>query len=143
MRVRDRDRANAAELSDLLDGRVIDDGYAIPQKVALRRANQQRALADGERRVRPDADQAEVVADLVLVLFAKFIKGGPSLARPSDVLSLVLADWAVLGWVRGGRELDSTGGADVAERPVDIKLSAPETTSRRVCTRVLYRAKPA
>jgi hypothetical protein len=48
MRMRDRDGFDPAETCDHVDGRGIERSDAIPQHVAARRANQQRALANGE-----------------------------------------------------------------------------------------------
>ena len=53
MRMRDRDRLDAAEALDHGHGRGIERGDAIPQHIAAGRAHQQRALADGEAGCEP------------------------------------------------------------------------------------------
>ena len=58
MRVRNGDGVDAAEAFDQRDGRVIERGDAIPQDIAGVGAQQQRALADGEMRLRADAEDA-------------------------------------------------------------------------------------
>ena len=61
VRMRDGDRLEAAEALDQGHGGVIQQRDAVPQDVAVRRADEQRALADGECRLRADADQARLV----------------------------------------------------------------------------------
>jgi hypothetical protein len=78
--VRDRDRADAAELANFVDGGVVDQRDAVPQEVALWRADEERTLANGERRLRSYSDETEILAHLVLVRLAKLIKGSPLLA---------------------------------------------------------------
>jgi hypothetical protein len=58
MRVADRDRANSAQPADLGDEVVIDVGDHVEEHVAAGGTDQQRALADGSRRVGADADDA-------------------------------------------------------------------------------------
>ena len=57
MRVRNGDGVDAAEAFDQRDGRGIERGDAIPQDIAGIGAQQQRALADGEMRLRTDAEE--------------------------------------------------------------------------------------
>src|SRR5712692_5985630 len=61
MRMRDADPLEAAEPVDQRDGGVVEDRDAIPQHVAVRRQHQQGPLADGELRLRADADYARLV----------------------------------------------------------------------------------
>src|ERR1700738_4684085 len=52
MRVRHRDAVQAAPRVDGGDALVIDEAEAVPQEVAARRLDEQRALADTDRRSR-------------------------------------------------------------------------------------------
>lgn len=61
VRVRDDDGGDAAEFFDVLHSRIVDVGNAVPQDVALVRAEEEGALADGELWLRGDADDARVV----------------------------------------------------------------------------------
>src|SRR5438309_1805919 len=109
----DRDGADTAELSHRIDRCVVDHGDAVPQQVAFRGSNQQRALADGKGRFGADADQVQIVAHLVVMLVAQLLEGRPSLAGPSDVLPLVVADGAAVGCLSAGRELNAAGDTDM------------------------------
>src|SRR5437899_5232063 len=124
--MRDRDRADAAEVPQRSDGGVVDHGDAVPKQIALGRTNDQRALADRKRRFGADADQAQVVTQLVVMLLTQLLQGRPSLAAPPDVLPLVFADGAALRGVNRGRELDAAGCADVTPWPAfHIRTVAP------------------
>ena len=59
--MRNRDGVQPAKPLDQGDRGVVDQRDAIPQDVALRRAQEQCALADGELRLRADADEAWLV----------------------------------------------------------------------------------
>src|SRR5437879_10316446 len=75
--MRDRDRADAAEVPQRSDGGVVDHGDAVPKQIALGRTNDQRALADRKRRFGADADQAQVVTQLVVMLLTQLLQGRP------------------------------------------------------------------
>src|SRR3984893_4556033 len=129
--MRDRDRANPAEFADRLDGRVVDHSEAVPQQVALRRANKQRALAYGKRRLGSDPSKAAVVAHLVAMFLAEIVKGRPALPRPTDVLPLVFTDRALLRRPFGRSELDAAGCADIV-RHVAVSPRVPLSVSSRI-----------
>src|SRR6266550_2654801 len=94
--MRDRDRADAAEVPQRTDRGVVDHSDAVPKQVAFGRPDDQRALPDRKRRFGSDADEAHVVTHLVVMLLAQLLQGRPSLAAPPDVLPLVFADRAAL-----------------------------------------------
>src|SRR6266568_2351982 len=125
VRMRDRDRTDAAEVAYRIDRGVVDHCDAVPKQVAFGRPDEQRALADRKRRFGADADQAHVVPQPVVMLLAQLIQGRPSQAAPTDVLPLVLADRAALGCISAGRELHATGGADVAPRRARHEVNVP------------------
>ena len=87
---------------DFDDRGIVDDGDAVPKQVALRRPHEQRALADSKRRFRADTDQAHVLTQLAVMLLAQLVQRRPSLALPSDVLTLVLADGAAFRCLSAG-----------------------------------------
>ena len=57
VRMRDRDRREPAAALDLGGGRVVEQRDAVPQQVRVAVGDEQRALADGELRLGPDADE--------------------------------------------------------------------------------------
>src|SRR5215813_3860424 len=61
VRMRDSDGAQSAECVDQGDRGIIDQRDAIPQDVPLKRTQKQRALPDGELRLRADADEAGLI----------------------------------------------------------------------------------
>ena len=96
VRMRDGDGAQAAETLDEGDGGLVDERDAIPQDVAVRRANEQRALADGETRLGADADQARLVlAEGVEMADREPVQGRPRLSARRRELALVLAHAAL------------------------------------------------
>jgi hypothetical protein len=61
MRMGNGDRLEAAEPVDERDGRSVEQRDAVPQNIAVRRADEERALADGKLRLGADADQPRLV----------------------------------------------------------------------------------
>jgi len=59
--VRDGDGGNPAHTADRRDRRLVEQADAIPEHVAARRPHQERPLADGKARFRPDAQQPRVL----------------------------------------------------------------------------------
>ncbi len=113
MRVRDRHRLHAAERLDERDRRVIEHRDAIPQHIPVRRAHQDRALADGKARLRRDADNSRfVLVPAVHMGDRELVLRGPALTRRRHVLPLVVADRAIRRRLVGGRILRSAGRAD-------------------------------
>src|SRR5919108_4993373 len=110
--MRDGDRARAAPPTQLLYRALVDDGHAIPQHVASWGRNQERALADGEGRLGADAEQAEVVVQLVSMFLPQLLERRPTLARPADVLPLVVTDRTAFRRVIDERELHAARRAD-------------------------------
>jgi hypothetical protein len=95
MRVGDRDAGKPAEPLHDLDGGGIDERDAVPQDIAFGRAHDERALADGKFRHRPDPDQAGLVLLIAIEVPARErIEGGPPLATGRNELTLVLTDRA-------------------------------------------------
>src|SRR6516225_1895076 len=61
VRMRDGDSFEPAKTIDQCDGRGIQHRDAVPQHVAGRRADEERTLADGKLRLRPDTDQTHLM----------------------------------------------------------------------------------
>lgn len=96
--MRDGNGSQTSQALYLRNGRVIDQAHAIPEDVALLVLKQQSAFPYSESRHSSNANQAgfvlsELIAKTVLL---KLAKRGPLLSLISDILALVLADWAVL-----------------------------------------------
>ena len=97
--MRNRDGVQSAKPVDQGDRGVIDQRDAIPQDVAFRRAQEQCALADGELRLRADADEAWLVlAEPVVMRNPEPFQRCPRLPLGRDVLALVFADGALSRW---------------------------------------------
>ena len=112
MRVRDRDRLQAAKALDHAHGRRIERGDAVPQNVAAFRAHEQCALADGKAGA--DSDQSGVVfMEAVHVALRQGLKRGPGLSARRHVLPLLFANGAFGGRLRALRILRAARGADV------------------------------
>src|SRR3954468_9985136 len=113
VRLGNRDRGDAAEVTDPLSRGPVEQGDAVPQHVAGRGADQQRALPDPERRGDAEADQVGfLLAHLVGVVLRELGHGGPLLAVPADVLPLVGADRAARRRLHGVGVLHAARGAD-------------------------------
>jgi hypothetical protein len=119
MRVADRDRADSAQPADLGDEVVIDVGDHVEEHVAAGGTDQQRALADGGRRVGADTDDAGslLLHPAPVTLPGQLRETRPLLAIPADVLALIGADGAILA--RAGI-LDAAG---LADRKVSLHVS--------------------
>ena len=113
MRVRDRDRIDAALRLDGTQRCLVDQAHAVPQHVAADASHQQPALADRERRLDADADKARVLLahDHAMALL-QVAQRRPALALPADELALVGADRACARRLAGFRELHAAGDAD-------------------------------
>ena len=110
VRMGDRDGGDAAETSHDLNRGFIDEGDAVPEDVADRRAQQQRALADGKLRHRADADQAGLVLPVAIEMAARErIERRPFLSAGRDELTLVLADRTPRRRLIRWRELAAAG----------------------------------
>jgi hypothetical protein len=113
VRVRDRDRAEPAELLDAGADLVVEQRDAVPEDVPARCLDEEGALPDREARRRADANQARpLLPDVRAMVAAKIVERRPPLAVPADVLSLVLADRAARRRLRALRELTSARDAD-------------------------------
>src|SRR5882672_521993 len=111
--MRNRDGVQPAKPLDQGDRGVVDQRDAIPQDVPLRRAQEQCALADGELRLRADADEAWLVlAEAVVVRNPEPFQRCPRLPLGRDVLALVFADGALSRWSVTRRILCAAGSAD-------------------------------
>src|SRR5258705_13516680 len=97
--MRNGDGVHPAKPVDQGDRGVIDQRDAIPQDIPLRCAKEQCALADGELRLRADADEAWLVlAEAVVVRNPEPFQRCPRLPPGRDVLALVFADGALSRW---------------------------------------------
>lgn len=99
VRVGDDDGADAAELLDPVHGLVVDVSEAVPEDVAARGAAEEGALSNGEFWDGVDADEEEVVFDLVddelvavLLGLLQRTEGGPGLAG-REVLAAVIEEY--------------------------------------------------
>ena len=61
MRMRDRDSIDATKSFDHRYGCIVESGDAVPQNIAVFRAQEQRALPNGECRRRANADDGFIV----------------------------------------------------------------------------------
>ena len=114
MRMRDRDGIDATESFDHRHGRVIKRGDAIPQDIAVFRACEQRALANGECRNRTDADNAFFVfAECIGMALPQRVKRGPRLPSRGNILPLFFTDHAMNWWLLALGMLRAAGGANV------------------------------
>ena len=95
VRVRYRHRLDAAERLDQRHGRGIEHRDAIPKHVAMRGAQQERALPDRKARLRANADDAGLIfVPRVEVSQRQLLLRGPALPGVPDVLPLILANRA-------------------------------------------------
>src|SRR5690606_34299078 len=124
------------ERVERLDGRVIDEGHAVPQHVAGRGVQQVRVLPDAQLRRRPDGPEA--LTDLLddgLVLALALRQRGPLLPSALDVLPVLQTDRAPLRRRIARRVLGAAGDADVARHGVLLtmrwKNPSPQPPPRR------------
>src|SRR5712671_4657383 len=94
MRMRDSNRLEATERSNMFDRVVSQHGNAIPQHTAVRFPHQKRALPDRETGLDTDSRNAQIFTPDKLVTFRQLFAGEPRLAFPVHELPLVLADKA-------------------------------------------------
>ena len=97
VRVRDRDPGEPAAVLDLGRRVLVEERDAVPHQRAAVEGDEQRSLADRQRRVDADAVEAGVVADVVVVACPELLGGRPPLSGLGHVLALVLADRTALG----------------------------------------------
>src|SRR5262249_55094528 len=113
MRVGDGDAGEPAERLHDLDGGGIDERDAVPQNIAFGSAQDERALADGKFRHRPDADQAALVLLIAIEVPARErLEGSPLLTAGRNELTLVLTDRAGARRLIRRRKLAAAGLAD-------------------------------
>ena len=114
VRMGNGDADEAAQRFDDGDGGVVGERDTVPQHVARRGGEQERALSDGEGGHRADADQAGLVlAETVAMTARQRLVRGPALARWRHELALLIADRAAGGLFLGGCKLRPAGAADV------------------------------
>lgn len=131
MRMRDGDGIDAAETFDQRHRRVVERGDAIPQNIAVRRAQEERMLTDGECRRRADADDVLVVlAKAVAVALPQRRKRGPGLPTRRHVLPLFVTDDAMSGRAFALRILRAAGGADEARHRFDSSAGLEQAGDR-------------
>src|SRR6185503_2078188 len=114
------DGVEPAQPLDDLDGRLVYQAETVPQHVAGRRPQQQRALSDGEIRSRADADESRLeLPEAVAMVAAERLERRPVLTRARDELAIVGADRAVARRLVGHGELQAAGRANGggAQRP--------------------------
>src|SRR5262245_19983851 len=112
MRMRNLDRHQTSEVLAETHCRVVERCNAVPQQVAPVRLHQNCALSDGETCT--DAYDAFILfVERVHMALLQPRQRRPGLPARRDVLSLLLADDALGGWLRAFRKLRAAGGADV------------------------------
>src|SRR5215831_19814844 len=95
MRMRDRDSVYPAEPFDHRSGRVIERGDAVPEDIAVFRADQKRALPNGKGRGCADADDSVFVfAERIGMTLLERFERGPCLAARRYILPFLLANHA-------------------------------------------------
>src|SRR5262249_25794184 len=105
---------------------------AVPEKIALRRPQEQGPLTDGELRLNADADKLWILElDRVPIGQTQFFESGPLLARFLDVLSRLVADRAGTGRLIGFGVLGATCCADEREHNY---ISLLHEAHRDMCT---------
>ena len=109
---RSRSRRGRRAARSRVRGLVVQQRHAVPQHGRSPRRDEQRALADRERRLDADAVVAAVGPDRVAVLRRQPAGRRPLLAVLGHVLALVLADRAALRRRVGRCVLGAAGGAD-------------------------------
>src|SRR5262249_61196354 len=130
------DAASPADRIPDLDGGGIDERDAVPQNIAFGRAQEERALADGKFRHRPDPDQAGLVLLIAIEVAARErFEGSPPLAAGRNELTLVLTDRARRRRRVRGRKLAAAGLADEGghhtTRHLDPMRFVPQRAPRR------------
>jgi hypothetical protein len=115
--MRDRDRGDPAELLDLRAELIVEERDAVPEDVAARCLDEERALADREARLAADPDDAgPLLADLGVVIPTELLERRPALAVAADVLPLVLADRAARRRLGAFGELAAAGDAEAVRQ---------------------------
>src|SRR6267142_4886871 len=146
--MRNRDGVQPAKPLDQGDRGVVDQRDAIPQDVPLRRAHEQCALADGELRLRTDADEAWLVlAEPIVVRNPEPFQRCPRLPLRRDVLALVFADGALSRWSATRRILSAAGSADecrhgLPHTAADTRGTAAAQCADKIARPTIREAKP-
>src|SRR5207245_4251554 len=115
VRVRHRDAVDAAPRADGGNALVIDESEAVPEEVAGRRPDEQRALADADRRIGANPGQTRLeFTQLDAVAFAaERGQRNPALPTGRNILPLVVADRAMWRRDLAFRLLHAARAADV------------------------------
>lgn len=95
------------------DGRVVERWDAVEQYVPVRRADQERPLANPGLRLRVDRVQVRLLlGEHILVRLLVIVEGRPLLPGVTDVLPLVQTDRAAVRFLLGRCVLHPAGDAD-------------------------------
>jgi hypothetical protein len=125
MRMGDGDGVNAAESAHGRDGWIVNQAYAVPQQVSGRRLNEKRSLPNRKLGVHPYAGQSGLDAfDHRMMIALKLRQRSPLLSVGSDVLALIITNWAGKRCFFTGGELRSARLADKVSHVIP-----PATTS--------------
>src|ERR1039457_4521112 len=112
--MRNRKATNSTERLHALDGLIVQQRHAVPQKISTMRLDEQGALSNRERRFGPDAEQIGPFSlDSIGMTFSQLIERGPLLPFPVNELPLVLANRATLWRPIRFAKLCATGDADI------------------------------
>src|SRR5690606_30525471 len=92
------DAENRPELSDALDGGVVDEANRVPEKAALVGHDELGAVPDADTRIGRHDEAAGLVfvPGEALAVALQLFEGGPPLAGRGDPLTIVVADRADL-----------------------------------------------
>jgi len=113
MRVRNRDGANTAARFHFGDSFFVQQRNAIPEKISTRRLQEQRALADGELGLCPDAEKVRrFIFETVVMIGRQAFERYPCLAAVTNELAFVFANCATRRRVGSRAKLRSALHAD-------------------------------
>src|SRR5215204_173742 len=114
MRMRDRDGGDTTERTDRFHGGIIQQAHTVPEHVAVRGADQKRALSDRKSGYSTNAGQVRGdLLDAVVIFLLHFGDCRPALTFLPDVLAFILANGTMGGRRDGSRVLDSASGANI------------------------------
>src|SRR5689334_4562864 len=125
MRMRDRDRLQTTHALYKADRRRIERRNAVPENIAAVRADQDRALPDGETGA--DADDAGgVFVECVHVALLKCLQRRPRLSARRHVLPLLVANRTLGGRLRAFGILRAAGNTDVERHDVPYAFAGQQ-----------------
>ena len=114
MRVRDRNRGDAAQVSNPCDRIAVDEAHAVPQNVTAAILNQESTLADSELGFGSNAPNPWALRiESVAMGGSQVFQGYPLLPLQTDKLALIFAYRASFGRASGRGKLRTASYTDV------------------------------